>query len=274
MGSKLETKLLQYEKSTPISNDNELIEAIENIISNEESVPMEERDFDLIDEAVDAILSLKKVDIEQLEDCAEQVTDKYFNEIQTQKSKTVKKSKSKTVRLKWLIPIVAIISLLMVSTIVGYAFGYDFISMTKKAYIQLVEKVFYKNDNNELIVTDDFQSFDTLNQFLTSGDYSNLLLTNELAKNYHIENIEVNNFGSHKNITVRMESNGDTHELFVQTPGTADFSNLQTQKIGQLDVYVCEYDGRHQGQFVFNGDLYTIVTSSYENLKKIIESME
>ena len=131
MSSKLETKLLQYEKSTPISNDDELIEAIESIISNEESVPIEERDFDLIDEAVDAILSLKKVDIEQLEDSAEKITDRYFDEIQTQRGELVKKTK--TVRLKWLIPIAAIISLLTIITVVSYAFGYDLISMTKEA---------------------------------------------------------------------------------------------------------------------------------------------
>lgn len=274
MNTKLENKLLQYEKSTPISNDEELIKAIESIIRDEESVPPEERDFDLIDEAVDALLSLRKVDIEQLEECAEKITDKCLYEVQTKDVDDVKKIKRKSVRLKWIIPIAALLSLLIVGSMVAYAFGFDVISMTKEAFTQLAEKVNYKNDNKELIITEDFQTFNSIQQLLDSDDYSNLLLTSELDQNYHVEFIEVNDFGSYKDIIVRMESDGDTYKIYIDTPGTRDFPNLQPQKIGKFDVYISEYDDVHQGEFVYNGGLYTIVTSSYENLKKIIESLE
>ena len=79
MSSELENRLLQYEKSASISTDEELIKAIECILSNEESLPFEERNFDLIEEAIDAVLSLQKIDIEQLEKSAEIVTNRYFS---------------------------------------------------------------------------------------------------------------------------------------------------------------------------------------------------
>ena len=276
MGSKLETKLLQYEKSTPISNDDELIEAIESIISNEESVPMEERDFDLIDEAVDAILSLKKVDIEQLEGCAEKITDRYFDEIQTQSVELVKKAKTKTVRLKWLIPIAAIISLLTITTAVAYAFGYDLISMTKEAYLQLVEKVCYKQGNDELIITNDVNEYSSLSDFVDGGDYSSLILPYNLSEDYNIDNIYVEDYGTYKSIALFISNDGTTHEVTILTPYTSDYStsNKESQVIGIYDVYYSQYDDKHQGEFVEGGNYYAITSSSYEQLKIIIESMD
>ena len=273
MSSKLETKLLQYEKSTPISNDDELIEAIESIISNEESVPIEERDFDLIDEAVDAILSLKKVDIEQLEDSAEKITDRYFDEIQTQRGELVKKTK--TVRLKWLIPIAAIISLLTIITVVSYAFGYDLFSMTKEAYLQLMEKVCYKQGNYELIITNDVNEYSSLSDFVDDGDYSSLILPYNLSNDYNIDNVYVEDYGTYKSIALFISNDGITHEVTILTPYTSDYStsNRESQVIGNYDVYYSQYDDKHQGEFVEEGNYYAIISSSYEQLKIIIESM-
>lgn len=276
MGLKLETKLLQYEKSTPISTDDELIEAIESIISNEESVPMEDRDFDLIDEAVDAILSLKKVDIDQLEDSAEKITDRYFDEIQTQRVELVEKNKAKTVRLKRLIPIAAIISLLTITTAVAYAFGYDLISMTKEAYLQLVEKVCYKQGNNELIITNDVNEYSSLSDFVDDGDYSSLILPYNLSEDYNIDNVYVEDYGTYKSIALFISNDGITHEITILTPYTSDYStsNRESHVIGNYDVYYSQYDDKHQGEFVEEGNYYAITSSSYEQLKIIIESME
>ena len=275
MSSKLETKLLQYEKSTPISNDDELIEAIEKIISNEESVPIEERDFDLIDEAVEAILSLKKVDIEQLEDSAEKITDRYFNEIQTQRVNFVKKNKIKSVRLKWLIPIAAIISLLTVTTAVAYAFGFDIISMTKEAYTQLVEKVFYKQGNDDLIITNDIQEYDSLFDFMNNEDYSTLILPHNLSEEYKIESVYVEDYGTYKSIALFINCHQTSHEVTILTPFDSNYDTLnrETQFIGNYEVIYSQYDGKHQGEFIYEGNYYVITSSSYEQLKIIIESM-
>ena len=276
MSSKLENKLLQYEKSTPISNDSELIKAIECIINTEEALPFEERDFDLIDEAVDVILSLKKVDIEQLENCAEKITDKHFDEIESANIDKVKKSNHKSVRLRWLIPIAAIVSLLIVSTTVAYALGYDLISMTKEAYVQLVEKVFYKQGEKDLIITEDVKEYESFEDLLKNEANSKLLVPTNLSGQYSIDRIYEEDYGDYKKITLHIDIDGSTQKIKIKTQysGTFNEQSEKFQKVGAFDILYTQYDGVHQAEFLYEGDYYAIVSSSYEILTKIIESLE
>ena len=76
MSLKIEEKLLEMEDSTLIRTDEELIKKIELIITEEELHPVEERDFELIDEAVNIILSLRNIDVDELNECADNVIDR------------------------------------------------------------------------------------------------------------------------------------------------------------------------------------------------------
>lgn len=58
MSMNLEDRLLQCENNNTITNDKELIEAIESLLEKEQSLPAEERDYDFIDEAVSTLISL------------------------------------------------------------------------------------------------------------------------------------------------------------------------------------------------------------------------
>ncbi len=276
MSSKLENKLLQYEKSTPISNDEELIKAIESIIRDEESVPYEERDFDLIDEAVDAIFSLRKVDIEQLEECAENITDKYFYEVQTKDADDVKKIKHRSVRLKWIIPIAALVSLLIVGSMVAYSCGFDLISMTKKAYTQLVEGVIYKQGNKELIMTEDVKEYDSLEDFTKTEDNSNLLLPNNLSGQHSIDRIYEADYGDFKEIFLDISIDNSIQTIIIETPCSGNFNEQSDRfrKMGGFDVLYSQYDNVYQAEFFYEGNYYAIQASSYEILTKIIESLE
>ena len=207
MSSELENRLLQYEKSASISTDEELIKAIECILSNEESLPFEERNFDLIEEAIDAVLSLQKIDIEQLEKSAEIVTNRYFSEIQTPNAKIAKKLTSKSVKIKWLIPIAAIISILVAGTIVAYAFGYDLIEMTKKAYAQLVEKESYEEGDYALIITSDHKEYHSLSEFLDNEEIDALLLPFDLPEEFNIDGIQVYDYGEYRKISLSILNN-------------------------------------------------------------------
>jgi len=277
MSSKLENKLMQYEKNTPISNDNELIQAIKSIISNEEALPYDKRDFDLIEEAVEAILTLQDVDIEQLEECAEEITDAYFNEAQDDEVNLVKKSKNKPVKLKWIIPIAAILSILVAGTIAAYALGYDLIEMTKKAYSQLVEKESWKEGDHELIITSDCKEYDSLSAFMENEDVDTLLLPYDLPEEFSIDCIRVDDFGKYTEITLSLQILGESfkHDVIIKAPFLDEYNTNEEdlQMIGNYNVSYYQYDDIHQGNFVFEENHYTIRSSSYDTMKILIESL-
>ena len=274
MSSKLENKLMQYENNTPISNDNELIQAIKSIISNEEALPYDKRDFDLIEEAVEAVLTLQDVDIEQLEECAEEITDAYFNEAQDDEANLVKKSKNKPVKLKWIIPIAAILSILVAGTIAAYALGYDLIEMTKKAYSQLVEKESWKEGDHELIITSDRKEYSSLSAFLENEEVGALLLPYDLPEEFSIDSIQMSDYGEYKQIVFAFIGEESAHSIIITTPYIGENNNIESENIiGNYHVSCCQYDDKHQGEFLYENNQYVVVSSSYDNLKIIIESL-
>ncbi|MBE6572847.1 MAG: hypothetical protein E7652_00465 [Ruminococcaceae bacterium] len=107
--SELEQKLSEYEEKKPVGNDAELTEAIEEILSKEESLPYEYRNYELIDEAVEALLILNGEDITTLDKEAEKNARNIINN---------KKSKSITLKRVLLIAAVLVMmSALTVSTL-------------------------------------------------------------------------------------------------------------------------------------------------------------
>ena len=275
MSSKLENRLMQYEKSTPISNDNELIQAIKSIINNEEALPYDERDFNLIEEAVEAVLTLQGVNIERLEECAEEITDAYFNDMQDDEANIVKKSINKSVKLKWIIPIAVILSILAAGTIAAYAFGFNLIEMTKKAYSQLVEKETYEEGDHELIITSDCKEYDSFPEFLEKEKVDALLLPYDLPEAFSIDSFQMNDYGEYKQIVISLIGEESAHSIVITTPYIGENNNnIETHNIiGNYYVNCCQYDDKHQGEFLYDNNQYVVVSSSYDNLKIIIESL-
>ena len=114
MASKLELRLSEYEEQRPVTNDEELMTAIADIIEAEESLPETERDFELLEEAIDAYISLKGADIDELEARAA--------EIGTAHLETVGKNNSViSLRLRYFLPVAALFTLILVGSIVTYA---------------------------------------------------------------------------------------------------------------------------------------------------------
>ncbi|MCI9449407.1 MAG: hypothetical protein HFE30_04050 [Clostridiales bacterium] len=276
MNDKLEKKLLQYEKSAPISNDDELIKAIENIINSEESLPYEERDFDLVEEAIDTVLSLKGIDIRSLEECTDNLTDDYVCRMDAKKIKSIKKSTFKSIKLRWIIPVAALLSLLAI-TAGAYVFGYNLIDMTKEAIMQLVEKTSYKEGDHEFIITKDYKEYNSLSDYLKNEKTSNLLLPYDLPENCNIKNICVEEYGDYQAITLKLTISDEDfeHSLIIETPyiGENNLNQELQQEIGNYHVNYSQYDDKHQGEFIYNENHYIIVSSSYDNLKIIIESL-
>lgn len=267
MNSKLEEKLLQYK----IENKQEMLNAVKSILKEEESKESNEQDIDLIDEAVDAILSFDGVDTDELDAEADELADKIINE-SGEKAVTTKPKKNKVIRIKWLIPVAVIISLLISATIVGYAMGYDVLEMTNSAFKQLKKHLWYDDGKTSIIVTDDVVEYTTYDEMLEKEGFDHLLWIQ--ASESNCSTIKVFDFGEYKEIYCELTLSGEAVDYSIKIPQFFDVSNADPIRIGSFDVCVYEYDGIYQANFYYEGNTYTIETSSYDTLQNFIENLK
>lgn len=271
MNSKLENKLKLYEQRTPITNDEDLISAIETILDSEESLPYEDRDYDLIEEATEAILSLQGVDMAQLDRDAEKLREEFYESIENQKSFAKKTSARRSVNKRWIIPLVAVISVIATLTLVVAACGYNF----DEIFLWLKEKISFEDGRDEYIKTEDCRTYDSFDSFLNDEIASEILLPYAMFDELTVETIRISNFGTYQNVSMLIEIGGVVQQIDINTPCSSDydFSN-KTVQIGDYQVWCVEYDTTFHGVFEHEGNQYEIISSSYENLEAIIKNME
>lgn len=262
MSSKLEEKLTLYEKSVPVTNDEELISAVEAILDSEETLPYEQRDYDLIEEATEVVLSLQGVDIDQLKQNARTVRTKATNSKQTKIH----------FKIKWLVPLVAMISLLSIMTIgvTGWLENYHFID-----YKNLEEKKMYTDEDSDFIMTSDYIYYYSFDEFLKDDIVSEILLPYAMFDEMTVNTILVADYGEYLSVELIVNMDGDEQIISVETPRKPgyDFSSLTTP-IGNFQVWVIEYDGMYSANFEHEGGLYTFNVTSYEILENLIKCME
>ena len=171
MTDKLEEKLLQYEKNKSVSNKTELEEAINSIIESELSNPDDLVDFDLIDEATEFLLYLDGKEDNEFDNEINRITDSIIQKSRNKESPVKEhiltneqRVKKTGVRKKWIIPLVAVISILAAIIITCYAFGLDLISMTKSVFLSLKPQTEYTDGTHDVIVTESARKYKTLDE--------------------------------------------------------------------------------------------------------------
>ncbi len=273
MESKLEQKLLKYENGTPLS-DSELIEIIEDIIEIEEALPVDQRDFDLIEEAIDAVLTLKGADMEYLELRAEYISEKRINALASEGRRPASTYK-KTLKLAKLIPIAAAF-VLIISSLVVSASNVSFFS---DIYGYIKNKIY---PISEITTVGELYTYDTIEEL--SAQYSDYvpLLPYKLPEGFSVKDISVqvtyvetskNNFKNIVDINVKMLSNGSQQKLSITNDIDDNFIRQGKTKIGEHDVYYKFSENIHVGKFVYEESGYTVSASTYEDLITLIESL-
>lgn len=275
MNSRLENDLLNFEKDNPIKNDEELIAAIEFLIGKENSLPEEERDYDFIDEAVELILSVKGVDLEKLDAHSEKKAAECIDRVKKEVAfgKSVPKSKPRLLRTKWMIPVAALLAVLTIG-VVAQTMGFDVIGMTKEAYQSIVRKITHESDNSNLIITNEYGDFSSLQDFLNSGDYSGYLLPYELPEGYKLKKIDYEDYGEFKMVTIMVDLGNSQSVITIKSPFSVMPSQSNKEMISNHEVYCTSYDNIYQGDFLYKGKKYTITAFSHNDLKTIIEHLE
>ena len=273
MMSKLEQKLLKYDSGTPI-DDSELIEIIEKIIAEEESLPVEKRDFDLIEEAVDAVLSLKGVDLEYLDHRAEDVSEKRISEQKAENRRPVS-TRRKTLKLARLIPIAAAF-VLIVSTLAVSASNPNIFS---NVYSYIKNKIY---PVSEITSVGEFYTYDTVMELSAAVGGEKFLLPHKLPDGFSVKDISVqisdvetskDNFKNSININVKLLHDSSQQKLSITSDIDDSFENGGKTKIGDYDVYYRFTDNTHIGRFVHGENGYTVTASTYENLTAVIECL-
>ena len=274
MNSKLNEKLLQFEKKEKITDDGELVKILEQIIEEEESLPPEERDADLIEEAVKYEVFLKYGDMdEKINEIAERIDPEQllYRILTTGEDKMVKPGKN--TKLKMLIPAAAafLVAIVMLTAFSGVD---NILGMARETFVQLREKIFYKEGDSDIVKTGDFETYQSIEEFENSTAYTNILLPHNLNNGYALDKITVYNYGVYENILLNMSYEGKTYLIDITIPNSNNYSEFETEQIGNYDVVVSEYDNIFQGDFIYKGNNYGVQSNSYENLKQIIENLE
>ncbi len=274
MVSKLEQKLTQYEKSTKISNDKELIDAIEWLLSEQDALPYEERDYDLIEEALDTLLRLQGLDVEDIDRSSLQWTVAYLDGVNTQKRATLDKpARRRRIKTKWIFPLVAVLTLLLSATVAAYAYGLDLVSMTADMIERLPLKTWIHNNDKDLIVSQDGSEYASLDEFALAEDISELLIPKVFPEGSALKSILVTDFGEYKDIRFLMIPGSTISSFSIQNPGKFE-TELEMVAIGNHHVYMYNYDGIYGAEFEFQGGFYSIEASSYDALEEIILGLE
>lgn len=276
MDRKLEDKLSLYEKSSPINNDRELIDVLEDIIDKENARPAAERDFDLIDEAVEMLLTLKGTDVASLDSIAEKLSEHYVEEIKAE-AFTSKNRKINAKRLFKIIPIAAVIALFVSTSLAAGAAGYDFFG---EALDWIKAKIYGSGDVGTV---GSFNEYDTLEELASAAEYSYALLPTELPEGYTVTKITAqtsyveeskDRFRVYRMIDVRMLYDGKLQTLSIEDAAESNTPAGSTEQIGSYSVSVMSSVDRCTGSFIHEGNVYTFTASSRDNLESMICSLK
>lgn len=276
MDRKLEDKLSLYEKSSPITNDRELIDVLEDIIDKENARPAAERDFDLIDEAVEMLLTLKGTDVASLDSMAEKLSEHYVEEVKAE-AFISKNRKINAKRLFKIIPIAAVIALFVSTSLAAGAAGYDFFG---EALDWIKAKIYGSGDVGTV---GSFNEYDTLEELASAAEYSYALLPTELPEGYTVTKITAqtsyveeskDRFRVYRMIDIRMLYDGKLQTLSIEDAAESNTPAGSTEQIGSYSVSVMSSVDRCTGSFIHEGNVYTFTASSRDNLESMICSLK
>ncbi len=265
--SALEAKLCEMD----INNDEELKAALNEIIEN--TVPENEKDAELIDEAVEMLLALDGVDTDELDKAADAWGERYLAERNTKHSSPAKINR-KSIRIKWLMPVAALLSILCITVIISYAVGVDVWTLTKEAYCSLTEKIEHFINGSSIISTEDYDKYQSLDDLIEKEDVSGVLLPLDLSEEYTIDNLSFNDLGETQNINMDiLKNNKKIGVVHIKISYTANFNSSILTDIGDYKGYECQYDNVYQFQFDICNNHYLVNATQRSDLVELVNSM-
>ena len=274
MYQKLETRLMLYEKDHPIKDDHELVAAIESILDEQDSLPVEERDFDLIAEATNTILKLQGYDENHLDEMAYEAAASVRTRIADNRMGTSNgQHQSKRHHfLRWVIPLVAVLALTTVAVFASPTNRLAISDITRHIYASLKPKSVYHEDNIDLVVSKDTTVYTSLNDF--SSSFNNILLPFDLESEFDELKIEVSDLGQSFYIKISFSyQNYDCFIIIIDPQQVSNSSLIYTSTIGGREVAINNDGEKILAEWIEDQIYYQIKAPSTDSLEKIIKNM-
>jgi hypothetical protein len=278
MNSKLEERLYLYERDHPIHSDQDLLTALEAILDEQDSLPINRRDFDLVSEATDFVLYLNGYSDEQLTEMANEVGEIIRNRIQTKEipEKRKVRPRSHLSRLAWII-LVAIVGTITITSVSAAISGINILTATKQFIINLVSRDSVSLGNQDFYTTNNFKSYDSIDDL--SNDYRNVgVLLPELGPDEimysEIDSTLYDNVTSIRIIATLLTTGKNATIVIILNDEDMD-SVLPNSVLCGRDVFLTDYNGSNQCEFQDDyGNHYIIQGQSFDTIKTILNSME
>lgn len=270
--SKLETRLLEYEKNRQISSDSEFVAALEAIIAEESKKRSSRRDFELLEEAVSILTSLQTPNVDALEAHAAEVTKAAVYTATREEEKHY-------IPMRRLIPIAAAVLLLAAGMVTSYALDYfkntNWLAEDAIEDIKRMEsgKVYIRDGSDVIVSKEIYSDIDSLEKLSKTINIPDLLLPVGLSDKYYIDDICVDDLGIGQVVEFTINGENEKAEFVAETNSSWQV-DIKKTPIAGFEVFISEFDGYYQGEFEFKNTIYNIRTSSEKELYKIIESLE
>ena len=269
--SELEKRLAAFDDVSPILNDTQLKAALNKII--EETEPKTDADIALIDEAVDMLLELENVDVDELELSSKVWGEKYKAEHKFSPAIKFKKSR-KSIKIKWLMPVAALLSILFITVIISSAAGIDVWQITKEAYINITEKIEQLINGSSVVSTKDCGDYNSLSELTEKEDIYDVLLPINLQEGYVFRKIFVGDYGDKSKITINIVCEDvEISTIIITTSYSANYDEKLLSDFYGYKVQESNYDNIYQIEFDYGDNHYRIKAFDYEDLIHITKSL-
>ena len=276
MYQKLEDRLKLYEQDHPIKDDDGLIAAIESILNEQDSLPIKERDFDLIAEATDSILKLQGYRESDRATMAEEAANYVKARIAHQQGITSNgkphQNKHRSV-LRWIIPLVAVLTLTTAVALASPTSRLAISDMTNRMFSSIKPQTVYHEDSTELIISDDITYYSSFNELSSAFDHS-LLLPIDIEKDLQNLIIESSDYGLSQEIIITFD--------YINSPCIITISNYDklpsesieyNAKIGEYEVILCESNTYFTSEWIHKQKCYQVKAQNFDILESIINYM-
>ena len=275
MSQKLEDRLHLYERDHPIRDDQELISALEGILEEQDELPVENRDFDLISEATDAILHLRGYSDEQLSNLA----NKAVSSVKTRVTSPHESSSCRTTKprhhaiIRWLVSIAVILSIATVAVFASPTNRYAVSEMTHRIFGALSPKTIYHEDNIDLVFTNDIQHYDSFEE-LSEAFNRSLLLPFDFEKDFQDLTITYSNYDTTFYISIDFNYHQAPCHLTIKNQQQSNTEVLEyNTRIGERDVALFDCGDYWMVVWTHDQVVYQIESENIDSLTSIIESM-
>ncbi len=266
---KLLKRLEEMEKVCPITNDRELLKALEKIA--DEEISSDKPDLTLVDETVKFTLYIKGYDEVKTENDAEGAKVRFYEKIKD--SRIVSYAKKRFSRsAKLAIAIVA----LMILTVGAFASSISLGIADMDGYdIKTIEKnKVCEDENHTVVISEDmFVYYDSVDEMMETEGLESVYLPEDEIEQIKAANVFYTSKINKRHIKILFKND---IQIDIRKDINSFHKDMNTKKIGNYDVEYITSNGFLNGIFIIDGYEYSILSSSAseEEISEIIKNLK